>query len=623
MSVITLDLETTGLDWTKDRIILEGYKVDGDSIVQNTFTRPCDRLLVLLREQSNTLRGHNIKFDAHFLRMAGYDLQCSLEDTRVLAYHCWPTLDNFDLKSLVKAKLGDSPTQLEDILFKPLKKELGHLEDYSSFYYQIDKRFVRKELLELYHRADIENVDRLRALMTPTDWFTEVEMPLTRMIYEMEAYGCPLDVSHLEKLKEEYSRKERILLLKLGASDDFNPGSTDQVASRLTELGYDLDELCDKTETGKYQIDKALLKNLAEKGEQFAKDILEFRKVRKNLSTYIDPFIEKARTTRRLHGSFNQAGSEDAYGEGARGTRTGRLSSSEPNLQNIPSRTEEGRAVRKAFIAPEGEVMFDSDLSQIEPRLIGHFSQSPKLIKAYNENLDTHGLFASDIFNKRMEDLTKTERFIGKSSWLATVYGCSYKKLLYICESFSDGPLQLPDISRFKSSWGWLPLNRRAALVSKYGKEVEEIYPKWMFFKEVQDNFKAKNPEIMSWRESHITRTRRLGYVVTLGGRVIQIDGLNSNDPMTKAAAERSAVNFLIQGSGADVMKLIMVAFNEKMVKTGKAKVFAVIHDELLGSLGNKDDLSGVKEVMENTVSLRGIPIKADSKIVTSWGDKG
>lgn len=624
MAVITLDLETSSLDWTTGKILLEGYRVDHGELVQRDFEGHLDReLLQLLKSEESILRGHNVKFDALFLSNAGYNVRCHLEDTRVMAYHCFPELESHGLKELVKVKLGKTPTELGDILFKPLKKELGHLEDHSNLYFQIDDQWVRKDYLKTYHRADIENVDLLRDIMTPTDWFTEVEMPLTKMIFEMELYGCPLDVSHLERLKDELDARATKLYTELGGGEEFNPGSTPQIAQRLETLGYNLQEILTKTDKGAWQVDKAVLKKLSHKGDKFATTLLEFKRVKKNLSTYIDPFIEGSKFDQRLHGSFNQAGSEDAYGDGTRGTATGRLSSSSPNLQNIPARTKEGKEVRKAFIAPKGEFMFDSDLKQIEPRLIGHYSQSPKLIHAYNNGLDTHGLFACDIFDKpNIADLSPIERFIGKTSWLATTYGCSYRKLLFICQGFSEGPLALDLKPKHINAWGWLAEKERNGIYKREGKDCEFIYSQWMYFKDVQDAFWKKNPEIKLWREGQIARTKRLGYIVTYGGRILRIPGLDSLDFKIRAIAERKCINFTIQPSAADIFKLISLEFQRKIVNTGKGRAYAFVHDEILGSLRNISFLNSVQEVMEQTCVLRNIPIESDTRLIENWGSK-
>lgn len=631
--VITLDTETTGLDWQNEKILLCGYTVDGEKEVYYSET-PQGVLNTLLAEPSNILRGHNIKFDALVLANAGYEVNCQLEDTRVMAYHCWPDEPSHSLKALVRSKLRGNPTELSDLLFKPLKKDLSYL-NLDEYYQFSDGKLARKDLLKAYHIEDILNVDRLRAILNPTDWFNEVERPLTRLLFETELYGCPLDKRYLNLLQYELELRTLALLNSLQQGTDFNPGSSQQVAKKFQELGYNLDELCEKTEKGAYQVDKTFLKNLAWKGDKVAKDLLEYRKLTKILGTYIEPFIKGVEKDGRLHGSFNQAGSEDRYGEGGRGTQTGRLSSSDPNLQNIPSRTEEGKKVRKAFTASEGKTLFDSDLKQIEPRLVGHYSQSPKLIKAYNEGLDTHGLMAHSIFcgcnhpsplgeehSRSIRAITPTERFIGKTSWLATVYGCGYRKLLYICENFSDSPLEL-DVREFYPMWQTLTAREIRKLGLRPGNhEDREVYARWMFFKRVQDTFKRNNPEIMGWRDEHIRRTCRLGYVVTIGGRRLEVKGLDSFNIREKLDAERKAVNYLIQGSAADIMKLILVRFGNDFVKKGYGKVFATVHDEVLGELNDPSSISMVKNIMETTVRLRNVPIESDTKIVKNWGDK-
>lgn len=650
-NIITLDLETTGTDWNNDKILLNGYRINRRGNVLYANPNSVDPALnELLSCADNILCGHSIKFDALFLARQGYSVNCKLEDTRVMAYVCWPTEEAHGLKDLVRSKLNGTPTELSSLLFSPLKAERNHFADFSSYYWNIDGEYVRRDLLTRYHREDVLNVDRLRALMIPPKWFYDVEMPLTRIIFEMEYYGCPLDREYLELLKFEYEGKVNALLEKLKeGKEDFNPNSTKQVAERLITNGVDLERLAQKTKTGAYSVDSDLLKKLAWDGNEWAKSLTEYRRLSKLLGTYIGPFCAGASRDGRLHGSFNQAGSEDLYGDGARGTNTGRLSSSDPNLQNIPARTKEGKKVRQAFIGTKGWHPFNSDLAQIEPRFVGHLSQSPALIKAYAQNLDTHGLMACSIFGKdNITDLTKMERFIGKSSWLATVYGCSYKKLLWICEHFSDEPLAIPGLERYAGGYDTLPAktnprypwrDSRESLLKLSGQDpvaARSLYAKWMFFKTVQDTFKQKNPEIMSWAKSSVERARALGYVVTYGGRRIplpdiQLDpteyyidekGQRQSNKKLISKAERKAINTPVQGSCADVMKLIMVRFHKELVQPGLARIFAVVHDELWGELKSPDLLDHVVDIMENTVKLNNIPVKSDTKLVTNWSEK-
>lgn len=624
--VVTLDLETAGLDWKTDKILLNGFTIcqHGDIYYAETHEK---ELRSLLSNPDVSLRGHNIKFDALFLSNNGYDIQCQLEDTRVMAYCTWPDLEDHSLKSLVREKLGGSPTELGDIRCTFLKKDLPYVNE--DDYFCIGNKFVRKDLLISYHKEDIRNVERLYEKMAPNvpDWYWDVEKPLTKMLFEMERRGFPLDRKKLEQLEGSLTSVLKTAFDSVGVE---NPNSSAQLLEKLKEKGYDLAKTCSKTDKGAYQIDASLLKRLSRAGDVWAKNLLEYRSVKKLLSTYITPFLEKSSSDNRLYGSFNQAGSEDENGNGTRGTHTGRLSSANPNLQNIPARTEIGKTVRSCFVASEGRLMFDSDLKQIEPRYIAHYAQPPKLLNAFKNGLDTHGLFGSDIFEKPVLSLSKIERFIGKTSWLATFYGCSPQKLLFICENLLSEPLDpalyakhskafslLPKVPN-KHSWG----DSQESLRKEFGEDAEVVAAKRAFFAEVQSSFKKKNPELMGWREAHINRTRRLGYVVTYGGRSIRVDGINAKSQGVRLSAERKAVNYQIQGSAADAMKLIMLKLQEKLVLPGHGSVFAVVHDEAVGDLVDESKLQIVKDCMEKTFTLRNVPVESDTKLVTNWGEK-
>lgn len=628
--IVTLDLETSGLDWQKDTIHLIGYRLDrkGDILYDTERLRP------ELSNPNVVLSGHNIKFDALFLANSGFHIRCKLEDTRILAYLNWPEAPSHSLKALVRERLRLNPTELSDIQFKPTKKDKISLDE-SEYFRFSDGKYCRRDLLTVYHRDDILNVDRLRGILQDSDWFQEVEMPLTRMLFEMELYGCPLRRDATEDLytrintKIEQLRDEIRYLASSPDETEYNPNSSAHNAHSLKQIGYNLEEICEKTAKGAYRVDKALLKSLSWKGDKFSKILLEYKRYNKLLTTYVGPFKDGAKQDGRIHGSINQAGSEDAYGDGSEGTHTGRLSSSDPNLQNIPSRTKEGREVRSLFVSSDSSsFMFDTDLSQIEPRLLAHYSQAPKLLHAYANDIDTHTMFARDIFGGDCGEST-IERFIGKSCSLATVYGCSYRKLLVICEDFSDNPLVLalepyyPLYDTLKENCGAECKHTCKRHLLKYvGKDARHTYAQWMFFKNVQDKFKKANPEIFAWRDTHIARTRRIGYVVTIGGRRIDIAGLDSKSFKERAEAERRAVNYLIQGSAADIMKMILIRFQNEVVLKGLGRIFATIHDEILGELFNKATIVLVKDLMENTIRLRNVQIKASTKLVDNWGQK-
>jgi DNA polymerase-1 len=550
----------------------------------------------------------------------GFEVNAKLEDTRVLAYLNWPHLKH-GLKALTKIKLKRPVVELGDLSIKPHRKFVKFFENNPKFFKIGDDFFNRERVID-YAKADVTNCDDLRKAMHVTSWWREHEMPLTSTLFQMERRGINLDLDKLRSLDAEYTSRVDNLTAFFHPT---NPNSSKQLAKRLEEEGFDLSSLAEKTEKGAPKLDKLFFKQLAWSGSEFADKLLSYRRYYKNLNTYIRPLLEYSKKDGRVHGSFNQAGVEDMWGEGGGGTSTGRLTSSGPNLQNIPARTKEGKEVRSCFVATKGFTLFDADLKQIEPRLVAHYSQAPKLLKAYNEGLDTHGMFASDIFHKPIEELTKIERFIGKTSWLATVYGCSYRKLLLICESNSDEPLTI-DTSPYKGIFDRMDVPTKKKILRYAPLCDDDMYSKWMFFKHVQDEFKKANPEIMSWRSHQITRTKLLGHVVTIGGRRISIPDLHSEDRAKKAAAERQAVNFQIQGSAADVMKMVMSRFQKDFVDAGKGFMLASVHDEILGEFPDTQDpaetMALVNDIMCNTVKLKNVPIDSDSKIIANWSEK-
>lgn len=622
MNQVTLDLETTGLDPFSDGVVLVAYRIDGkgDPIVCSLEEARTDSALVrALGDHRSVLRGHNIKFDALFLHANGFFVNCQLDDTRVHAYLNWPTIPH-DLKSLTEAKLGRSVVRLEDLLIKPKKSELEAYEKATAFS-KVGGGFADTKQLIKYAAADVVNCDDLKRSMNTTPWWRDIEQPLTKCLFDMEKRGITLDTKRLAELEVEFGSRVEALQAYFGK---LNPGSTKQLAERLKADGADL-SMCDKTEKGSPKLDKLYFKKLAWSGSDFAKNILAYRGATKLLGTYITPLLDCGEKDGKVHGSFNQAGREDFYGESAGGTSTGRLTSSNPNLQNIPARSADGKRIRSCFIAAPGYQLFNADLKQIEPRLVAHYSQSPKLIHAYANNIDTHGMFGAEIFKVPIEKLSKTERFIGKSSWLATVYGCSYKKLLAICEQNSEDPLDL-DLGPYIGLWDKLTLDEQKR-IAKFNPTVnKELFAKWMFFKNVQDQFVSNNPELITWRNAHIARSKFSGSVVTIGGRRIPVLGLCSNNRREKAQAERHCVNYLIQGSAADIMKMILVRFQKEFVVAGKGHLLATVHDEVLGEFladKNKDLLlSEVNAIMCGTVKLNNVPIDSDSKLLKSWSDK-
>ena len=582
---ITVDVETEGLNPYRDKLVFIGYRLNGIGDVTWVHVDKGEtdaKLKALLIDESIVKRGHNIKFDALFLSCNGYPVRGVLDDTRILAYLSNP-FRSLDLESLARTDLQKVHLNFQAIYVRDKQR------DPNKEYVKIDKKYVLRTELIKKNYEDINLCDGLRSNSYSTAWYRDVEQPLIKTIYNMEHRGIRLDIDYLKNLNLEYVDKLSRLEKSINLT---NPRSSQQVEQKLFDLGLSLKNFSVKGKNGHYSTDKLTLKRLAwstkDPGRAIA-DILEYRKLNKLRNTYVEPLIRDSDNTERIHGSFNQAGKITRDDSGS-GTATGRLSSSGPNLQNIPARTEEGRRIRAAFIPSKGMKLFCSDLKQIEPRVLAHFTQAPKLIRAYNNDWDTHKMIGADIFKKNMNTLTKLERFIGKTCWLATVYGCGPKKLKFIVERDSDDPV---------------------------------LYDE-QFYRSVQDNFWGANPEIAAWRRYHIESVRKSGSITTYGGRIIEIPNINSRNQYGqdgRFAAERKAVNYLIQGSAADIMKLIMLEFNKRCPQI---KLLAVVHDEILAEIDEvvSDSLirSTVEAIMTNTCKLNNVPIGADTKIAANWG---
>jgi DNA polymerase-1 len=585
IKIITLDTETDTVSnkpnpWT-DKLIMLQYRYNEQGEVKFVeFDKggwPDELLLSVLKSTVIIKRGQNVKFDALTLHNAGISIVGPFDDSRILAYLDNP-FESIGLKDLVKNKLHKEVKTYDEITHilvpskSKAKKDTGKM---------VTKRIktseVERNLLKEYGADDIYNCDKLRSLYFDSSWYKKVEQPLVDVLFRIEKNGMGLDRPYLEQLNKDYEKEIEQIRSTFG--EQLNPNSPKQLLPVLqsinSQFGYGV---------GVYDTEKLTKKRLAWKGSELASRLLRYSELNKLNSTYIKPLLARMDGASRIHGSFNQAGSSESEG----GTKTGRLSSEGPNLQNIPSRTNDGKKVRRAFIAGPGRHMFVSDKSQIEPRFLAHFSQSKKLIKAYQNKEDTHSLFASDIFGKTISNISKLERFIGKTVWLATVYGCWPKKVQEICEKNSDDPLPytLAD------------------------------------YEAIQKAFIDANKEIWNWRNEHIQITRRLGYIETFGGRRIHIPNLYSKNQYEREAAERCSISYFIQGSAADDIKLSMIEADKALTPSGSF-LTAQIHDELVGELTDKELIKDIHRIMVSTSKLNNVPLEAETKLVGSWADKG
>lgn len=402
--------------------------------------------------------------------------------------------------------------------------------------------------------------------------YDEIEEPLTHVLEKMELTGVKVDLAQLgefaEELRKEMNEREA-RIREMAEMPELNISSPRQIGELLFDK-LKLDPKAKKTARGSYTTDEATLTALSDK-HPIIEEILEFRAVKKLLSTYIEPFpMFVNKQTGRVHTTFNQAL-----------TATGRLSSSNPNLQNIPIRTERGKEIRKAFVAGSADgLIVSADYSQIELRIMAHLSQDQHLIQAFRNGVDVHAATAEKIFGVPHEEVTADQRRVAKTANFGIMYGIS-----------SFGLSQRLGISRSEAK------------------------------KLIDDYFNAF-PAIRSFIDDTIAAARENGYVETIFGRRRYLPDINARNATVRALAERNAVNAPIQGTAADIIKLAMIGVDRKMAEEGLgSKMVLQIHDELLfDTISSEREklMSIVKEQMEHVTEL-SVPLTVECNYGKNW----
>lgn len=397
------------------------------------------------------------------------------------------------------------------------------------------------------------------------------EKPLLKTLAKMEAAGVKIDTKKLHELSEEFGKKINELTGKIHklAGEEFNIASTQQLSKILFDkLGLESKKKSKKT--GALSTGAKVLEELAEQGEEIAKLILEFRRFSKLKNTYTDALPKEINPkTNRVHSHFSTTS-----------TITGRLSSSNPNLQNIPIRTEDGRKIRQCFISSPGNVLISADYSQIELRVIAHVAKIDALIEAFKEGKDIHQITAAQVFKVPEEEVDYNLRSKAKAINFGIIYGIS-----------AFGLARQLDISRTEAG--------------DYIKSYLETYP-----------------GIDKYMTNYIELARKQGYVQTISGRKCFIHDINNKNPILKNEAERLAINAPIQGSAADIVKKAMNALDKKLMEEKiDAKIILQIHDELI--IETKEENAKkieeiIKKEMEQTVVL-DCPLKVDVSVGTFW----
>jgi len=509
--------------------------------------------------------GQNIKYDYQVLRRAGIDMQGIWCDTMLASYLLNPTRTSQGLDSLAVEFLDHRMISYAEVAGKGKEqKNFAQVEVEKASVYSCEDADATWLLHKLFlPRLAESGMERL---------FFELEMPLVKILAEMELYGVKLDLPLLQRLSDGFGGQladlEREIFALAGG--EFNVNSPKQLGEVLFErLQLPVGKKT-KTKTG-WSTNVDELERLAGEHE-IARLILQYRSLSKLKSTYTDalPKLVDA-ASGRVHTSYNQAV-----------TNTGRLSSSEPNLQNIPIRSEEGRSIRHAFIAEEGCLLLSADYSQIELRVLAHLSADRVFCDAFARDEDIHTRTAAEVFGLFPQMVTQEMRRQAKTINFGVIYG-----------------------------QGAFSLARELGVSTKVAKEFI-------------DNYFARHAGARTFLDSCVREAEDNGYVTTILGRRLPIPDIKSSNGNIRAFAQRNAVNYPIQGSAADIIKQAMVRVADRMEREGmKSRLIMQVHDELVFEVPEEEKLAMemlVKHEMEHAVTLR-VPLRVDMNFGRNWSE--
>ena len=567
---VCFDTETTGVDvFTAELVGLSFCFTEGEAYYV-TLPGDKDEATEVLREfkaffQAEHIEkiGQNIKFDLLMLSMYGIELKGKMFDTMIAHYLVQPELRH-GMDYLAEIYLRYRTIHYEDLVGGKGKN-------------QIDIRFVDLDLLCDYAAEDADVTFRLKQILEKElaangleKLFYEVEMPLMKVLAIIERNGVRIDSEALRQ-SSEILTEELIVLekeIREMAGYDFNVSSPAQVGEILFDR-LKLDDKAKKTKTGQYSTSEDVLEKIRSKHPIIGK-ILDFRGLKKLLSTYIDalPLLINPKTG-KVHTSFNQTVAA-----------TGRLSSTNPNLQNIPIRDAQGKEIRKAFIPDEGCVFLSADYSQIELRIMAHLSGDANMLEAFNSGYDIHTATAAKIYKIPLDEVTSDMRRKAKTANFGIIYGIS-----------TFGLAERLNIPRGEA-------------------------------KELIEGYFATYPDVKRYMDEAIQRAKEAGYVETIFGRKRFLADINSQNSIVRGYAERNAINAPIQGSAADIIKIAMVHIQARLEKEQLSTLMTMqVHDELNFTVPVHElELAKkvVVEEMENAINLQ-VPLIADCGVGANW----
>ena len=509
--------------------------------------------------------GQNLKFDIPILSRHGIDLDNFFADTMLMSYVLNSTATRHGMDKLAEFYLNYSTVKYKDITGTASKQI-----NFSAVEIEIASNYAAEDAdvtLRLFNKLD----KLLKDKPTQIKLLQEIEYPLVHVLSNVEMNGAKVDKMKLANHSKELSKKIEDLssqAFKI-AGEEFNLDSPKQLLVVLYEK-LKL-PILKKTPKGQPSTNEETLQRLAEEYE-IPKIILQYRTLAKLKSTYTDSLIRiENPTTGRIHTSYQQAV-----------TSTGRLSSTEPNLQNIPIKTSEGRRIREAFVPEKGNVLISADYSQIELRIMAHLSKDKNLTHAFNNNLDIHSATAAEVFGVNLDGVTQDQRRSAKAINFGLMYGMS-----------AFGLTRQLDIPRAEAQ-----------------KYLDTYFERYTGVKEYMENIKAKAKEDM--------------YVETIMGRRLYLNEINAANGLRRQAAERAAINAPLQGSAADIIKKAMIDINKFLNKEmPEVKMIMQVHDELIfetSKQSSEEVLQLVKKMMEEAVTL-DIPLIAEAAIGENWNE--
>ena len=572
---IAIDTETTGLDYMDTDLVGislsykpgEAYYIPinhhDDTVNQLKLNVVLDALKPVLESSKNKIIGQNIKFDRNVLAKYGINISSIKNDTMMMSYVLDASATRHNLDALSSYYLNYKTSTFEDVAGKGVKQvtfDQVPIEEATN--YAAEDADITLRLYEELN-PKLESVASLKKLND------EIEIPLIEVLSEMEQNGAILNSKILSSQSKDLENRIKKLEKKAYelAGEEFNLGSTKQLREIFFDkLNY---RIIKKTPGGQPSTDEKVLVELAEEYE-LPGVLLEHRTLSKLKSTYTDKLPGQiSETTGKVHTSFHQAV-----------TTTGRLSSSDPNLQNIPIRTEDGRRIRQAFEPSKGHRFISADYSQIELRIMAHISKDVGLLQAFQEGEDVHSKTASEVFDVAIEEVTADLRRNAKAINFGLIYGIS---------AFGLGKQ--------------LGISRN--LAAEYMAMYFEKYPGVKKYMESTKDFASQN-----------------GYVETLFGRRLYLRDINASNAIRRQASERAAINAPVQGTAADIMKIAMIKTHQAIkAENVKAKLILQVHDELILDTPKKEIDSVINLLTDSMMGAASldVPLEIDVGVGDNW----